>query len=97
MKKYILKQTVKVFYDGHGCGDDGGVTYDVEHTDKYNDLDFSKVYNEDMEEEDEDAEYGAEDGYNCDMEYYAFNEITEEEYNNYKAIISDYNNLKKLF
>ena len=95
MKKYVLIKSEEYFYDGHGEASLGESCVKVEHTDKYNDLDFSKIYDEDLYvlDEDFDEEMYAEDGYHCSNVELNFKEITEDEYNEYSKIISDYDKL----
>jgi len=97
MKKYILIKSNQMFYDGHGCGDEGETSVSVVYTNEYNDLDLTgKIsYTEDNEEVDEDEEHHEQDGYNCEITTYQHLEITKEEYDEYKKIISAYNKLLK--
>lgn len=99
MMKYVLVKIEKEFYDGHGEPDCGGVTFKVEHTDEYNELDFSKAYTKSWqgwEDADEMGEQISEDGYNCEVEIYSFKQLTDIEYNEYQKIISGYNGLKNI-
>lgn len=94
MKKYVLIKIDSTFYDGHGDGDDGGTILNVEHTDKYNMLNFSNVFTDNgftEIEEDDDDDMSCEDGYNLQVKYYTYKEITEDEFHKFKQIIDDYN------
>lgn len=94
-KKYILVLESKTFYDGHGCGDDGGSQFSLEHTSNYNDLDLSLYYDYEMNpiEDDLDKEKYAEDGYNYEENTFKYKELTEEEYLKYQKLLEDYSNL----
>lgn len=93
MKKHYLVIETNFFVDPHGDVDMGGVVKKVEHTDRYNDLDLSKTYDEDLEEVDEDDYCGSEDGYNAEYTELEIKEITQEEYVEYGKIISLYEKL----
>lgn len=91
MKKHYLIKAVTLFVDPHGEADFGGMVKSVEFTDRYNNLDLSKTYNDDLEEVDEDEEYsGSEDGYNATYAELNISEITEAKYDEYKKIIAEY-------
>ncbi len=96
-KKYYLVKTDTSFYDPHGSADNGGSVIKVEYTDKYNNLDLSKIYtNRDgikVFEDGDDEDWYAEDGYNYEVDFLKIKEITGEEYDNYNFTINEYNNL----
>lgn len=96
IKDYLLIESREYFYDGHGVPALGEVKLSVTHiSDVYKDLDFSKTYNEDLEilEDGYDEEKYAEDGYHCRTVELNLKKITENEYNEYSKIISDYDKL----
>lgn len=97
-KKYYLLRYDTSFYDGHGCPDDGGTTFKVEHTEKYNDWDLTKLYGEDGEilEDDYDEDFSEQDGYNYYHTTFCIKEITKDEFDNYSKILEDYDKLMNL-
>ena len=100
-KKYYLVKTDTSFYDPHGTPDNGGTKIEVKYTDKYNDLDLSKIYtNMDgikVFEDGDDKDWYSQDGYNYEVDFLEIKEITKEEFDNYEKIINNYNNLLKLY
>jgi len=52
MKKHYLIKGTEYFVSPHQDIDTGDTTKKFDFTDKYNDLDLSKIYNEDLEEVD---------------------------------------------
>lgn len=98
MKKYVLIRTDTSFFDGHGSSDDGGSILSVEHTDKYNDLDFSQIYvGGEVFDEEEAEDWAADDGYNYQVNFESYKEITEDEFERYCKIVEDYNDLMESF
>lgn len=93
MNKYYLVIETKLFVNPHGEVDFGGMDKTVEFTDRFNDLDLSKTYNEDLEEVDEEEYEGSEDGYNSEYTELNITEISEVQANEYKKIIEDYEKL----
>jgi hypothetical protein len=93
MKKYYLIKEEKVFVSQHGEVEIGGIKKRVEFTDRYNDLDLSKIYDEDLEEVDDEDMEGSEDGYNSTYTFLDIMGITENRYNELKAIIRSYNKI----
>lgn len=93
MKKYYLVKETTLFVDPHGDADVGGTLKRVEFTDDYNDLDLSKIYNEDLEEVNEDGYDGSEDGYNAQYTELDIVEITETQSIEYTKIIDSFYNL----
>ena len=95
-KKYYLLTTQSMFYDRHGTPDDGGLKLEVTTDEEYATYKEGVYYNEEGEEdnEDEEDENYAQDGYNCELDYFMVRSITEDEYNSFGKIISEYENLK---
>lgn len=93
MEKYYLVHETTLFVDPHGDAELGGVTKRVEHTDKFEGLDLSKVFNDDLEEVNEDDYQGSEDGYNSTYIELVISEISENQYIEYKKLIEEYNKL----
>lgn len=93
MKKYYLVKESTYFVDPHGEADFGGMVKKIEHTDDYNDLDLSKIYDENLEEVDSDNYYGSEDGYNAQYVELEIEEITEDRAKEIEKIIKDYENI----
>ena len=91
MKYYLVRES-KLFVDAHGEAEDGGITKRVEYTDRYEGLDLSLVYNEDLEEVEDDYD-GSEDGYNAEYIELEIKEITEGEASVYVSIIKEYESL----
>lgn len=92
-KRYFLVQSSDEFYDGHGCPDSGATRFEVTSSKEYYDLDPTKIYNDDLEEIDEDEEHYEQDGYNCCVTTISFKEITAAEAVKFEKIIKDYEKL----
>jgi hypothetical protein len=94
MNNYYLVVEDTIFVDPHGEGDDGGTEKRIEYTDEYNDLDLSKLYDDELQEIDDDEEYqGSEDG--CNMTYVSIKitKVSETRANEIRGIIKAYNKL----
>ena len=94
MKKNYLVEESTYFYDGHGDPEPGGIVLSVEFTDRFNDLDPEKEYDDDLQEVDEDSDMRAEDGYNCTQSIISFREVDETEAIRLKSIIEEYSKIK---
>jgi hypothetical protein len=93
MKKHYLIKETEYFVSPHQDIDTGDTTKKIVFTDKYNNLDLSKIYNEDLEEVDSEEYEGSEDGYNRIYTEVKIVEITEAQANEYKKVIEDYNKI----
>lgn len=98
-KKYYLIKKEKSFYDGHGTPNNGGTTISVECTSKYDNLDLTQLYSEDLEilEEDFDQDFSEADGYNCEFTTLQIKQISNSEYLQYSEIIDSYNEILNEF
>ena len=94
MKKHYLVEETTYFYDGHGDPDAGATVLSIEFTDRFNDLDPTKEYDDDLQEVDEDSDMSAEDGYNCTQTIVSFREVDETEAARLKSIIEEYSKIK---
>jgi len=93
-QKYYLVHENTFFYDPHGTPDNGGSRTFVSKEKFYKDLKPGVCYEDDGNVfNDEENEYYAEDGYNCEVTTFTFQIITEEQYKEYDKIINDYNKL----
>lgn len=102
--KYFKVQTQTLYYDGHGEGEDGGTMLSVttEKELQGEDLEFilkndGKTFTEDydegyvLEEDFNDEECYAQDGYNYTQDFITYEEISKDVYDNLKVIINTYN------
>jgi len=94
MKKHYLVEETTYFYDGHGDPDTGATALSIEFTDRFNDLDPEKEYDDDLQEVEDDSDMRAEDGYNCAQTIVSFREVDEVEAARLKSIIAEYSKIK---
>jgi hypothetical protein len=94
MKKHYVVYETTYFIDPHGAADTGETIKTVEYTDRFDGLDSSLTYDDELEPLDDDRErYGSEDGYNSTDIEINFREVTEDEYNRIKVILTEYNKI----
>ena len=97
--KYYLERREQYFHSAGGEVDNGGVWVayiSSEELDGFEPVD-GEFYNEDLEPINEDDEHGSEDGYNDEENQYEYKEVSKEQYDKYKTVISNYNKLNKQF
>lgn len=100
--KYLVK-TETLFYDGHGCPDNGNIKLEISSNKLYDTFVENEFYVEDYYEtgyklyNEDEHEYESTDGYNCKVEFITVKKITEEEVIKFENLIKDYNSLVKSF
>lgn len=105
MKTSILVKYTNMFFDPHGFPDEGHFYYNVVLLDDflrdYPKAKENKTYTWNEEKSKlvklDNADYSSEDGYNCQIEFFTYKIITQEEALKYEKIIEEYNNLELLF
>lgn len=93
-KKYLVTET-EYYYDGHGEPDEGGTKKYISDNEAFATMDPTEVYDEDFEilDENYDANYSAQDGYNCTSTELIFKEVKEEEAIEIEKLIREYDKL----